>query len=227
MARKLPVHRRRRRPPFFAPAALRARCDGWTVERQCGFLAQLYLTGSVAAAARAVGMSRASAYRLRARAEAEGFARAWDHVLPPPIAGDAAGAGAGEGPGPGGKAGAQHRAGARRDWRKVTHEALVRQVESGLVQPVLYRGTFRAIREKPDNSALLRLLRRADGRAARGGAGGALASGQVFEPGAVGVTPDAPGGRKPLPPGAPGNGTNHAAGLTAAAICGPSRRTER
>lgn len=62
-----PAHRVRRRPPFFHPVPVRARADGWTETRQCGFLAQLYLTGAVGAAARSVGMTRASAYRLRAR----------------------------------------------------------------------------------------------------------------------------------------------------------------
>ena len=80
---KAPAHRLRRKPPFFHPVLLRPREDGWSVVRQCEFLAQLYLTGSVAAAARKVGMSRASAYRLRKRAGAEGFAHACDAVLVP------------------------------------------------------------------------------------------------------------------------------------------------
>lgn len=64
---KIPAHRARRRPLFFSPVPLRTRRDGWSVERQCGFLAQPYATGSVALAARAVGMSRNAAYRLRTR----------------------------------------------------------------------------------------------------------------------------------------------------------------
>lgn len=149
-----PVHRLRRKPPFFHPVPLRARRDGWSVVRQCAFLAQLYLTGSAAAAAQAVGMSRASAYRLRARAEAQGFAHAWDVVLAPPGAG---------------------RVGApATDWRKVTLEALIARVSAGLVQPQIYRGQMVGIRRKADNSALLRLIARADARAAirdRQGAG--------------------------------------------------------
>ena len=62
---KAPAHRLRRKPPFFLPVLLRSREDGWRVVRQCEFLAQFYLTGSVAAAACKVGMSRASVYRLR------------------------------------------------------------------------------------------------------------------------------------------------------------------
>lgn len=106
------------------------------------FLAQLYVTGSVTAAARAVGLTRASAYRLRARTDAESFAHAWDTVLTPP------GTGRCEPPKP--------------DFRKVTNSALIRRAETGLVQPLLYRGRMTAIRRKADNSALFRLLRRLD-----------------------------------------------------------------
>ncbi len=145
--RKPPAHRLRRKPPFFHPVLLRSREDGWSVVRQCEFLAQLYLTGSVAAAARTTGMSRASAYRLRERAGAEGFAHAWDAVLVPP--------------------GSGRLTGPDIDWRKVTHQALVSRVEWGLVQPVLHQGRMTAIRRKADNSALLRLLRRSDAGASR------------------------------------------------------------
>ena len=68
---RTPTHRLR--PGWFRPVPLRSRRDGWSAERQCAFLAQLYLTRSVTSAARAVGMSRASAYRLREREEAESF----------------------------------------------------------------------------------------------------------------------------------------------------------
>jgi hypothetical protein len=66
----------------FTPVASGSpRHDGWTPERQRAFIAQLVETGGVAAAARAVGMTRQSAVRLRKRADAEGFARAWDNAL--------------------------------------------------------------------------------------------------------------------------------------------------
>lgn len=139
---KTPAHRVRRKPPFFHPVPLRRRRDGWSEVRQCAFLAKLYLTGSVTAAAQAVGMSRMSAYRLRRRDGAESFAHAWDRVFAPP--------------------GTGKRAGPKPDWRKVTNLALMERVEAGLVQPVLYAGKLAAIRRKPDNSALLRLLRRQD-----------------------------------------------------------------
>ena len=51
----------------------------WTGEKASAFLKLLGRTGSVAASARAVGMSRQSAYRLRARAPR--FAAFWDSAL--------------------------------------------------------------------------------------------------------------------------------------------------
>ena len=139
---KPPACQARRKPPFFHPVPLRARRDGWSVTRQCEFLAQLYLTGSVTAAARAVGMSRASAYRLREREGAESLAHAWDAVFVPP--------------------GMGRTAGARIDWRKVTNPTLIWWVERGLVRPLIWRGRMTAIRQKPCKSKLLRLLRRCD-----------------------------------------------------------------
>ncbi len=53
----------------------------WTPPKQRIFLAALMETGSVAAAARAAGMSRASAHRLRQRLAGTPFDRAWTHVL--------------------------------------------------------------------------------------------------------------------------------------------------
>ena len=47
------------------------RHDGWTPERQRGFIAALEQIGLVGAAAKAVGMSRKSAYALLNRAGAE------------------------------------------------------------------------------------------------------------------------------------------------------------
>lgn len=57
---------------------LRKRANGWTPERQRRFIYALQIMGSVGPAVRAVGMGRASAYRLRERAGAESFAEAWD-----------------------------------------------------------------------------------------------------------------------------------------------------
>lgn len=67
--------------PSFDPAPGRARKDGWTADRQRAFIAALAETGSINEAARAAGMSREGAYRLRRRRGAESFAAAWDSIL--------------------------------------------------------------------------------------------------------------------------------------------------
>ena len=68
--------------PAFTPVPTRrARADGWTRERQREFIAALVHGGDVARAARAVGMSMQSAYRLRKRPGAESFAAAWQAAL--------------------------------------------------------------------------------------------------------------------------------------------------
>jgi hypothetical protein len=72
---------RRLRVPAFYPVPTRTRCDGWTVERQADFLGMLAETGSVIGACETVGISRKSAYQLRARPGAESFAAAWDAAL--------------------------------------------------------------------------------------------------------------------------------------------------
>lgn len=74
-------------PPLepYDPAAYRwvpvrriPRTDGWTEEKQRRFIETLADTGLVNVAAKAVGMSRESAYRLRRSAHGAAFARAWD-----------------------------------------------------------------------------------------------------------------------------------------------------
>jgi hypothetical protein len=64
----------------FTPAPCR-RHNGWTAERQRAFIRHLGRLGLVAPAARAVGMSRQSAYALREKPGAESFAEAWDLAL--------------------------------------------------------------------------------------------------------------------------------------------------
>jgi hypothetical protein len=76
---------RRLRVPAFYPVPTRTRRDGWTVERQADFLGMLAETGSVIGACETVGMSRKSAYRLRALPGAESFAAAWDAALGMPV----------------------------------------------------------------------------------------------------------------------------------------------
>ena len=57
------------------------RHDGWTPARQVTFLQALAATHSVAEAARQAGMSRQSAYALRARLKGEPFDHAWTAAL--------------------------------------------------------------------------------------------------------------------------------------------------
>ncbi|MDT7530499.1 hypothetical protein OVY29_17705 [Sphingopyxis sp. SE2] len=59
----------------------RRRADGWTPIMQQCFIRALEAMGSVGQAARAVGMGRRSAYRLRDRPGAESFAQAWDRAI--------------------------------------------------------------------------------------------------------------------------------------------------
>lgn len=62
----------------------RVRRDGWTGERQLAFLTVLGRTRSVTKAAAAAGMSRESAYRLRARRPGGLFATLWDRAVQAP-----------------------------------------------------------------------------------------------------------------------------------------------
>jgi len=62
---------------FFEPVALRYRHDGWTPDKQLEFIQALADCGCVDEAARAVGMSRNSAYELRRRPDAQAFRLAW------------------------------------------------------------------------------------------------------------------------------------------------------
>lgn len=143
-----PTCSQRALPPAFTPVPVQARKDGWSAQVQCAFLASLYATGSVSAAAKAVGRSRASAYKLRASPGAASFAKSWDRVL--------------EGPSDGAMPHKRRRY--KTDWRKLTHAELIWRSEQGLWRPIIYRGRMCAIAQKPDNSALLHLLRRLDGR---------------------------------------------------------------
>lgn len=65
----------------FHPIPLRERHDGWTADRQITFIDALAASGCVTDAARTVGMSVRSAYRLRAHPEAGSFRLAWDNAL--------------------------------------------------------------------------------------------------------------------------------------------------
>jgi hypothetical protein len=62
----------------WVPVRRRQRYDGWTEEKQRRFIEVLADTGLVTKAAKAVGLSRESAHRLRRQPHAADFARAWD-----------------------------------------------------------------------------------------------------------------------------------------------------
>ncbi|HVQ09944.1 MAG TPA: hypothetical protein VMS43_16075 [Allosphingosinicella sp.] len=117
--------------PEFDPVPLRARKDGWTPERQRGFIRGLVLYRNVGRAARAVGMSRESAYRLRERPGAEAFAAAWDQVpaVRPP------------------------RGATKLDllWHRACY---------GVTRPIVRNGKQIGTINKPDNQALLKLYDR-------------------------------------------------------------------
>jgi hypothetical protein len=65
----------------FGPVPVSYRHNGWVPDRQVAFIEALAATGCVAEAARAVGMTRTSAYRLRQRADAQAFRLAWDAAM--------------------------------------------------------------------------------------------------------------------------------------------------
>jgi hypothetical protein len=124
------------RIPEFIPVPVRARRDGWTAVRQGEFIGMLAQTGSVAEAAAWIGRSRESAWRLRKREGAEGFAAAWDF---------AAGAGTTE-----------------VSSRKVTPDALAAAAFEGTVRVLMRRGRYAGVRIVRRSSALLRLLAQID-----------------------------------------------------------------
>jgi hypothetical protein len=137
------------RIPAFLPVPLRARSDGWTPLRQAAFLVALARTRSVAGAAREVGLSRVSAYALRARPGAESFAAVWDAVL----------------------------AGRMRVQRKFTPAERRAAAIEGLVKPVVWKGCCVAIARKYDAAALRGLVLRL-GVKRRKGALGVVRSGE-------------------------------------------------
>lgn len=75
---------RTRRPAAsetYVPVHLRERHDGWTPDRQLDFIEALAASGCVTEAAKAVGLSKAAAYKLRARPDAQAFRLAWDAAI--------------------------------------------------------------------------------------------------------------------------------------------------
>ena len=68
-------------PPAFDIAPTRKRHAGWTAERQRQFIDHLALSGNVGEACALVGVASSSAYRLKNKAGAESFSRAWDAAV--------------------------------------------------------------------------------------------------------------------------------------------------
>ena len=138
--------RSRRRIPAFHPVPVGRRRDGWTAERQAALIGYLAETRSVIEACRRVGMGRESAYRLRARLGAAGFAAAWDAAL-----------GRAHGP-------------VDPDLAKSTGLSAAYRCEHGLIQVVMYAGRYAGSRLKTDDSALLQHLSQLDRALAAGDA---------------------------------------------------------
>ena len=65
----------------WVPVRRKPRSDGWSDAKQRNFIETLADGGSVSDAARAVGMSASTAYRLRRSPGGEAFARAWDAAV--------------------------------------------------------------------------------------------------------------------------------------------------
>lgn len=145
--------RSRRRIPAFHPVPVGARCDGWVPERQAAFIGYLAETRSVCAAAQAVGMGRESAYRLRKRPGAAGFAAAWDAAL-----------------------GKSHTPVDLASAKSTGLDAGYR-AEQGLIQIVMGRGRYAGRYWKDDNNALLQHLARMDRIGRRPSASGARSQG--------------------------------------------------
>ena len=77
----MPTKPARTLPAFTLVPRKCQRHDGWTPERQRGFIEALADCGSVRAAAHAVGMTPESAYLLRRHPEAKSFRKAWEAAL--------------------------------------------------------------------------------------------------------------------------------------------------
>ena len=69
--------------PLVSPSLPAEALPRWTLARMDVFVRALRHTGNVAAAARAAGMSRQAAYRLRARLAGHPFDQAWTAATAP------------------------------------------------------------------------------------------------------------------------------------------------
>jgi hypothetical protein len=123
---------------MFHPVPLAPRADGWTPARQAAFAGFLAETRSVLAACRRVQMGRESAYRLRKRPGAAGFAAAWDAAL-----------------------GKSHAPVDLASAKSTGLDAGYRS-RAGLLQVMMYAGRYAGTRCKDDNNALLQHLAQLD-----------------------------------------------------------------
>lgn len=137
--------RTRRRIPAFHPVPVAARKDGWTPTRQAAFVGLLAETRSVEGACRRLGMGKESAYRLRKRPGAAGFAAAWDAALGKP------------------------RSAVDLVSAKSTGLDASYRLQVGLLQVVMDRGRYAGSVWKEDDNALMQQLGQV--KRARGGGG--------------------------------------------------------
>ena len=146
-----PIPRERRRLPLrlpaFHPVPVSPRADGWTPQRQVHFIGYLAETGSVQAACRRVSVGRESAYRLRKRPGAAGFAAAWDAALRKP-----------------------HEAVNLASAKSTGLDAAYRH-RCGLAVVIMHQGRYVASRWKEDMNALLQWLGQLDRSQYNGGRG--------------------------------------------------------
>lgn len=142
------------RIPIFYVVPIRARKDGWTPVRQAEFIGWLAETRNVAEAARRVGMTRETAYRLRSRPWSGSFCMAWDSAV---RCGDARGRATGES-----VEAFRTRVEAERQTPlpKVTVPHLQWRIETGRWQVIMRAGRYRGVRQKADDSALFALFSR-------------------------------------------------------------------
>ena len=177
-----------RRIPSFHVTPGRTRGDGWTPVKQAEFIGELAETRSVTEAARRVGMTRETAYRLRRRKWSASFCAAWDAAMGRPVmAFRPKFEGAGLMVAQLEKLGLRGRAlGMARPGQvpadeaapisKVTNAELAWRCETGIWSVILRRGKYAGVLRKADDSALLRLVARIDRLATRcdveAGAGG-------------------------------------------------------
>lgn len=169
-----PARAAQRRIPSFHVMPGRSRCDGWTPVKQAEFIGELAETRCVTEAARRVGMTRETAYRLRRRKWSESFCAAWDAAMGRPMAACRPGfEGAGMMVARLDRLGLRGRALGRarpdpadaaetKPRRKVTNAELEWRYRTGIWSVILRRGKYAGMLRKADNSALLRLVARLD-----------------------------------------------------------------